>query len=324
MINPEELIKSCEVILKNCGDLKPEETILIICDKTTAAIGELFYFASLKLAKEAYHVIVPAFEAHGKEPPGEVVKSMLKANLVCGLTKMSMAQSNACRKATLTGVRYLSLPDYSYDVLLSKALCADFRSITPTATYFADAFTKADSILLLTENGASLRCGIAGRTGNAAPGWCFGPGVIASPPDCEANIAVVESESTGRLLVDGSITHPRLGLLTVPIEFFIEQGKVKSIKGYKSDILKGILSEVGDERALTVAEFGVGLNPLARLCGKMLEDEGTLGTVHIGLGSNWGIGGASAVPFHLDMVIKKPTVILDGNTIIENGLLMLK
>lgn len=322
MVFEREIVKGCEIILDDCGDLKPNEKVLIVSDDTTSAIGELLYSMAVRRARNAIHLVVPLFETHGMEPPREVAESMTGMDLICGLTRMSIAQSEACRDAILTGSRYLSLADYSYDVLLSKALRAEFRSITPTAHYIADAFTMADTITLLTDAGSFLSCGIAGRSGNAAPGWCYAPGVIASPPDCEANIAVIERRSSGRLVVDGSITHPRLGLLVAPIEISIEEGHIIGISGYHAEILESLIAEANDQRAWTIAEFGVGLNPLASLCGKMLEDEGTLGTVHIGIGSNWGIGGANRVPFHLDMVIRGPTVLLDGTTVIKNGLIV--
>ena len=41
--------------------------------------------------------------------------------------------------------------------------------------------------------------------GNPAPGCCYKRGVIASPPDSETNIAIVENSTNGKLIVDGSI-----------------------------------------------------------------------------------------------------------------------
>jgi len=72
-----------------------------------------------------------------------------------------------------------------------------------------------------------------------------------------------------------------------------------------------------------LAEFGIGLNPEARLCGSMLEDEGCLGTIHFGFGSNSTIGGKNKVNFHLDLVVKEPTIIVDDQKIMENGNLLI-
>jgi len=64
-----------------------------------------------------------------------------------------------------------------------------------------------------------------------------------------------------------------------------------------------------------VAELGIGLNPLAELSGAMLEDEGCLGTAHLGMGSNATIGGENEVPFHLDHVIRDACIEIDGKPI---------
>ena len=64
-----------------------------------------------------------------------------------------------------------------------------------------------------------------------------------------------------------------------------------------------------------IAEFGVGFNPLALLTGKMLSDEGSIGTAHLGLGSNFTIGGKNEVDFHLDFVFKKPIIFVDNKIV---------
>jgi len=51
----------------------------------------------------------------------------------------------------------------------------------------------------------------------------------------------------------------------------------------------------------------------------MLPDEGCLGTVHIGIGSNATIGGENNVPFHLDHVLKEPNITIDDEIIMYDG-----
>jgi len=63
---------------------------------------------------------------------------------------------------------------------------------------------------------------------------------------------------------------------------------------------------------------------LAELKGTMLEDEGTLGTIHLGIGSNKTIGGLNEVAFHLDHIIKEATVYIDGNIIMVDGMFVNK
>ena len=62
-------------------------------------------------------------------------------------------------------------------------------------------------------------------------------------------------------------------------------------------------------------------NPNARLQGNVLTDEKVMGTVHIAIGHNAlaSYGGQNRAPIHLDGVIGQPTLVVDGETLIENG-----
>ena len=51
----------------------------------------------------------------------------------------------------------------------------------------------------------------------------------------------------------------------------------------------------------------------------MLTDEGASGTMHFGFGSNITVGGLNDVPFHLDFVLKNPSIFVDNNLVIKNG-----
>ncbi len=68
-----------------------------------------------------------------------------------------------------------------------------------------------------------------------------------------------------------------------------------------------------------VAELGVGLNPQARLCGLMLEDEGVLGVVHIGIGTNITLGGHVKSKVHYDLFMHGATLDVDGQIVLRDG-----
>ena len=44
----------------------------------------------------------------------------------------------------------------------------------------------------------------------------------------------------------------------------------------------------------------------------MIVDDKTLGTAHIGIGSNYWFGGSIYAIIHLDQVFKNPAIYLDG------------
>jgi leucyl aminopeptidase (aminopeptidase T) len=83
--------------------------------------------------------------------------------------------------------------------------------------------------------------------------------------------------------------------------------------------LERLFKTAGSDKALVLAECGVGLNEKAKLTGTMLTDEGAYGTMHFGFGSNATVGGVNDVAFHLDFVFRSPTLTVDGKTVLERG-----
>jgi leucyl aminopeptidase (aminopeptidase T) len=311
----DTLRQACERLVSGCAALKEEDDTLVVSNPETRRLGELIFEAAQKITSKVHHMTVPPFTMHGQEPPGDVADAMLKSDVIFAVTRYSMAHSKARWRASEAGARYLSLPDYSESILMSRAMQANFRGLTALSQKLAEVLSNGNEIRLTASKGTNLRCMITGRIGNPAPGWCWGPGTIASPPDAETNIAVLEEESDGEIFVDGSIPCPEIGLLKQPIRLKIKHGRVIEVSGESSKELERRYDILADPRTRVVAELGIGLNPLARLSGLMLEDEGCLGTVHLGMGSNITLGGKNDVPFHLDHVIREACIEVDGKRI---------
>ncbi|HZK67629.1 MAG TPA: leucyl aminopeptidase, partial [Chloroflexota bacterium] len=87
--------------------------------------------------------------------------------------------------------------------------------------------------------------------------------------------------------------------------------------------LKGAWEAQADPNVYNVAEMGIGMNPNCRFTGIMLEDEGVLGSIHIGTGTNITLGGTVKAKSHYDLIMSKPTLDLDGDVLIQDGELRL-
>jgi aminopeptidase len=73
-----------------------------------------------------------------------------------------------------------------------------------------------------------------------------------------------------------------------------------------------------------IAEFAIGLNPGAtEPLGDVMLDEKIGGSVHIAIGTNVAFGGRNRSNLHLDLVILRPTVWLDGAQVVADGSLLL-
>jgi len=287
-------------------------------DQNTAFLGELIVNKVLHITHNVNMEVIDSLNIHGNEPPLKTAYAMLESSIIFGLTTMSMAHTQARKDATDKGARYLSLPEYSIDVLSSPAMLTDFESLTEKAQWLQNVLTKGKTLTVKTKLGTDIRCDISGRSANASPGWCGDGYEMASPPNAETNIAPLEDSADGTIVVDGSIPFPSIGLLKTPLTIIVKNGIIKSVDGYCDKAYMNLF-EKAEPNSKILAEVGVGLNPNARLCGSMLEDEGCLGTLHFGFGSNCTIGGLNDVKFHLDHIIKNPTVEVDNQIIIHDG-----
>jgi leucyl aminopeptidase (aminopeptidase T) len=123
----------------------------------------------------------------------------------------------------------------------------------------------------------------------------------------------------GTLVIDGSLAG--IGLAEQPVELVIEAGHLTSARGGQGMAFMELLTAHG-EQGTNVAELGIGTNEKAKLTGNILEDEKILGTAHVAFGASAAIGGKVQVPVHLDAVVMKPTVELDGEPIVREGELL--
>lgn len=319
MVNRKQYIKH---LLFNSGDLKENEKVLLLYDSMTKELAEAIGNEVKYVTDYIEKIKMPDAVNAGLEPKDDVKTLMLNSDLILCLTTKSLAHTKARQLSSLNGTRYLSLPDYDEEVLYGDALLCDYRSLTDMSSLIADLFTKGQTIRIESDLGTQMTCDISNRTGNAAPGWCYANGTIASPPDAETNVAPIEASSNGRLVIDGSIGG--YGCLNQPIELIINNGVIEKFVGYNAEQLNDIFSRVEKGNPRVLCEIGIGLNPRAKLTGRMLEDEGSAGTIHFGFGSNATIGGQNTVAFHLDFMMKHANLWIDENKIIENGKIILQ
>lgn len=311
-----DLKQRIEKILFELGNLKSNETLCIITDNNTKDIGSLFYKIAKNWKINAKLFNMKPLCIQGQEPPREIAMAMKKYSLILGMTKLSMAHTIARKTASQLGSRYLSLVDYSTDLLMNEAFEVNFKKLGRKAQKLAEIFSKSKTLKIVTKKGTNLTMKIDGRKGNVAPGYVNNQILLGSPPDIEANISPLETESNGTVVVDGSVAIPEIGKLEKPITLKIRNGYLKSIHGNHviTEFLNRFFRDKGRESRV-LAECGIGFNDHAKLCGKMLIDEGCYGTVHLGFGSNTVFGGINEIDFHMDFVFYATHLILDNNEI---------
>jgi leucyl aminopeptidase (aminopeptidase T) len=242
---------------------------------------------------------------------------MAMVDVVIAPTKRSLSHTRARRAASEKGVRIATLPGVTEDVL-ARAMSADPREVGRLAGLTAKRLTDADAARITCDRGSDLTLSIAGRRGEVDDGRLDAKGAFGNLPCGEGYIAPLEDRGDGKLFVDGSIAG--LGVLEEPVELTVEGGRLVAATG---EIGEQLLENLAAGGADTVAELGVGTNGRARASGNLLEDEKILGSVHVAFGSSAGIGGAVQAAVHIDCVVLKPELTLDGEPATSGGRLLI-
>jgi leucyl aminopeptidase (aminopeptidase T) len=315
--------EAAQHLLTHCGSLKATESLLILCDHTTRDLADFFLQQALLITPRATLMEVPLAKAHGQNPPPQAAQAMLQASLVMSLCKFSLAHSRARMDAAAKHVRFLSMPLYTWELMSDPSITVDYKAQARLVRMVSDAFSHGKGVHVTTQAGTDIRLKIDGREGNFCPGFVGEGSLLGSPPDIEANVSPREDQSEGRVVIDGSITCPELGLLADPVTLTVRNGRITRFESRNPEyvaILEKMFEDAASKRRV-LAECGVGLNPLARLTGSMLTDEGALGCMHFGFGSNYTVGGQNNVDFHLDFVFRNASLAVDGKPIIVNGVI---
>ena len=209
------------------------------------------------------------------------------------------------------------------DSILENELSADYVSIAAITHRLKARLQGKDRVRITTRLGTDLTFSIAGRDVKEDTGLIHRPGEFGNLPAGECFVAPLEDSAQGVLVVDKSF--PGL-VVRQPVCMTFEKGRVVAVEGgaEAEELLRRIAygerQEYG-ENCRVIAELGIGANPKARLTGKLITDEKVMGTVHIAIGDNAtpSFGGANRAPIHIDGVVGQPTLVVDGETLIEEG-----
>ena len=311
------MMQGAKTIMDNCVSLKAGEVVLIVTDMMQENIAKVLAAAATERGAEVIVSVMKPRKKAGEEPPKLIAESMKHADVVLIPVSYSVTHTYAVKEAAQNGARILVLTDFTEEMLIRGGIEADFKAIKPVCKAIADAFAQGSKVHLTTPGGTDLWLDITGRRGNAL--YCVvEPGEFSTIPTVEANASPVEGSVHGRIVADASIPYLGIGVLNEPVVVEVENGFITSISGGKqAEVLKKDLESHNDRNCFNIAELGLGLNPKCRLCGIMLEDEGVIGTAHIGIGTSITLGGTVKAPTHYDLLMWNPRIEVDGKVIFE-------
>jgi leucyl aminopeptidase (aminopeptidase T) len=313
----DELTAAAEAAMR-CLGVDASEDVLVVCNEQQRVVAEALAAVADGQARGVRLIVYPALTRDGEEPPRFVAEAMAGATVIFAPTTCSLSHTRARTEATRRGARIATLPGIT-EATFARALPADCAELRRAGERIAAGLSAATACRLTSPAGTEVTFGLEGRIaviddGNLKDGDAFG-----NLPAGEAFIAPLEGSAEGVVVFDGSLAN--YGLLDTPLRVRLAEGRAVSADGDAGRWLLRTLDAGGDS-GRSLAEVGVGTNPLATLSGSILEDEKVVGTAHLAFGTNVSFGGTNASAVHIDGVRLKPTIELDGRRLMKDGELL--
>ncbi len=211
----------------------------------------------------------------------------------------------------------------------------DYTLLAQRCNAIKNILDRAAAVRVTAPGGTNVYIGLKGRLAKSDDGDFSRPGTGGNLPAGETFISPENGTAQGIIAFDGSISlHDRDILIHEPIRCTLEGGYITAIEGGEEarELLKTITMAEGRaaeyekagrlpagsgaiyaKNARNIGELGIGLNPLARITGNMLEDEKAFRTCHFAVGHNYDEDAPALI--HLDGLVKDPTIV----AIFEDG-----
>lgn len=306
-----------KAVFSSALKLKPNESCLILTDALKAPLAKQFFDYASKINSNVHFEVMGTLGGHGQEPLPQIAELMKKFDVELLVTTVSLSHTNARREASSAGARIASMPILTEEIC-NRCLDVDYDLIKENSDSLQKVLQSAKMIEVTSEAGTNIVFERGAREVFSSHGVLDSKSMWGNLPGGEVDFG--PANANGVYVVDGSLAG--VGKLKSPLTFRVINGIVVEIEGEGSEGVKGDLDKVGP-KAYVVAELGIGTNPKAIVTGNILEDEKAIGTCHVAVGNNVSYGGSNGVPLHLDGLVLKPTIFVDGKMIMKNGKLLL-
>jgi len=320
MISDRQMSRAAHTALTQCLHVQRGEKLLIVSNMEFQRIGEALFAEGVKLGAETALLYYPRGTINGEEPPPLIANAMLKSDVVVAPTVTSITHTAARRRACKAGARVATMPGITEDFFV-RGLSADYDELIAMTGQIFDLLDRAKVARVISPAGTDLSLDIRNRA-RVSDGNLREKGAFSNLPTGETELA--PRTARGVLMAD------RCGeYITEPTRLQIDKGYIVGYDGNASGrrfkrLIEGCCEREGTRNASFIAEFAIGTNKKAKLSGIVLEEEKRFGTCHVAFGDNTSYaGGRNQSILHIDTIVLKPTILLDGRTIMKNGKLTL-
>lgn len=309
-----ELEQAVSTVVERCVRVQAGETVLVVADPDSVAIGEALLGAARRAGGDAVLMILPPDPRRGTEPPAPVAAAFAAADVFLAPCLPSLSHTSARKRACEAGHRGATLPGVTAE-MLARLMSTDFDALAARCRAVAALLTDADEAHMTCPRGTDLRLDLRGRAGISDEGDIAAPGAFGNLPCGEGFTSPAGGEGTIATSVLGGV-----GQTEEPVLLTVRDGRLAGADG-AGDAARRYLAllDAHGPPGRNLAELGVGTNDRATVTGNILEDEKILGTTHVAFGASAGIGGTVTVPVHLDVVVFAPSLRIGVTEVLDGG-----
>ncbi len=321
----------------NCLKVKNGESVVVVTDRETEKLANALVKQAEGVGAEVKKFVMEDFGARsedGKAPlrfPSEIGEAMSGAQVSFYIAQGKPGELQSFRipmiaKVEEHEIRHGHMPGFT-EIMMSQGMGADYAKIQELSAKVHEIVSKAKEISVTTPAGTDATFKFDPKYKWVICDGNIKPKHWSNLPDGEVFTSPVDANGT--MVIDGCLGDFFTGkygdLQGNPVKYLLEDGRaVKGSVECKNAELKAEFEKYTfemDENSNRVGEFAIGTNiALEKLIGNLLQDEKFPG-VHVALGSPYPdkTGAEWDSEAHNDGVMRNPTVVVDGKTIMENG-----
>ncbi len=305
------LLEASRKIFRDILDAKKGENAVILIDEKKKDLVKWLSIAGEEIGLDFMFIYLPEVIRPVSKPNNTILNLLRDVDIfVCMIDYLR--KEDEFRKLILNEVlkngRAVVLPDITRDTM-ERVINIDYKELLEFNKKILNYISNAKEIYIENPLGTEVEFYVK-------PKWKTdfkkvnkkGESLIL--PVGEIFTYPQEESVSGRVVVSQIFNKVGRG------EIYFEKGRIVKWQGRDvSFVLRNIRNMVEE---MMVGEFGIGANPGAKLSKNILEAEKALGTVHFVIGVSENIA-EKVSRKHYELLIEKPTLVVNGETIIKNG-----
>jgi aminopeptidase len=301
-----------------CLGVGSSDHVLVLCNAQQRTIAESLATAVHGRGRRVRVLEYPTLTRDGEEPPAMVGEAMASATVILAPTVFSLSHTRARMEATSRGARIATMPGITEDIFRNTHPF-DYDVLERAGKRMAAELSAASTCRVTSPAGTDVVLSLKGRAAICDDGNLRAKAAWGNLPAGEAFIPPIETHGGGTIVFDGALAGH--GMLREPLRVTLAGGRAIEADGEAAQWLLDTL-DTGGPTGRLIAELGIGTNPQATLTGHILVDEKAVGTAHLAFGTSASFGGANIANVHIDGVLTRPTIELDGRLLIQDGELL--